>query len=126
MKKLSIKELLLVGVTLVTFALTNLVPGDPVAASLGQRAAEDPAIVARFRAEDIHNDRFFVASETPGRSMFDLGGYIVHRLREAGAGTVEDLGLDTYSDEARFYSYRRATHRGEPDYGRLIAAIALA
>jgi peptide/nickel transport system permease protein len=43
--------LLVVGVTLVTFILTNLVPGDPVAASLGQRAAEDPAIVARFRAE---------------------------------------------------------------------------
>jgi peptide/nickel transport system permease protein len=43
--------LLIVGVTLVTFVLTNLVPGDPVAAALGQRAAEDPAIVARFRTE---------------------------------------------------------------------------
>ncbi|MGQ4273317.1 peptidoglycan editing factor PgeF [Terrihabitans sp. B22-R8] len=85
-----------------------------------------PEFVARFRTEDIHNGRFFAPSENTGRSKFDLGGYITHRLNEAGTGTVEDLRLDTYSDETRFYSYRRATHRGEPDYGRLIAAITLA
>ena len=47
------------------------------------------------------------------------------RLKKAGVGTVDDLCLDTYSDEERFFSYRRTTHKGEPDYGRLVAAIAL-
>jgi copper oxidase (laccase) domain-containing protein len=47
------------------------------------------------------------------------------RAQEANVGNFEDLGLDTYADETRFYSYRRMTHRGEPDYGRLIAALAL-
>jgi len=50
-RRVVIAAILLVGMTLVTFTLTNLVPGDPVAAALGQRAADDPAIVARFRAE---------------------------------------------------------------------------
>lgn len=57
--------------------------------------------------------------------MFDLAGVIRLRLERAGVGTIDDLGFDTYPDEQRFYSYRRATHRGEPDYGRQIAAIAL-
>ena len=56
---------------------------------------------------------------------FDLPAFIRDRLAEAGVGAVEDLGLDTYADEARFFSYRRTTHRGEPDYGRLISAITL-
>jgi copper oxidase (laccase) domain-containing protein len=51
--------------------------------------------------------------------------YIVARLEAAGVGQVTDLALCTYSDEDRFFSYRRATHRGEPDYGRLLAAISL-
>jgi hypothetical protein len=58
--------------------------------------------------------------------MFDLPAYIVARLQAAGIGTVGNVELCTYADEARFYSYRRATHRGEPDYGRLLSAIALA
>ena len=57
--------------------------------------------------------------------MFDLPGFIALRLEQARVGAVQDLGLDTYSDEANFYSYRRTTHRNEPDYGRLIGAIAL-
>lgn len=57
--------------------------------------------------------------------MFDLPAFITDRLRAAGIGTVVDLGLCTYSDETRFFSYRRATHRGEGDYGRLISAITL-
>ncbi len=65
-------------------------------------------------------------SVNDGRSMFDLHGYIAERARRAGIGRFEDLGLDTYADEARFFSYRRATHRKEADYGRLVAAIALA
>ena len=56
---------------------------------------------------------------------FDLEAYVVHRLLAAGIGEVEALHLDTYADADRFYSYRRATHRGEADYGRQLSAIAL-
>lgn len=82
--------------------------------------------LARFLDEDRAFARFFAAAERPGHALFDLPGFIAHRLREAGVAHIEDLGLDTYSDEARFFSYRRATHRREPDYGRMVAAIALA
>ena len=82
--------------------------------------------VAAFESADPGNVRFFVPGASEGKSMFDLGGYIVSRLFELDLARVEDLGLDTYADETRFFSYRRATHRKEPDYGRLIAAIALA
>jgi purine-nucleoside/S-methyl-5'-thioadenosine phosphorylase / adenosine deaminase len=85
-----------------------------------------PEFAARFTAADSANARFFGPSSKPGHALFDLGGYVVARLEAAGVGAVDDVGLDTYSDEARFFSFRRATHRGEPDYGRLIAAIALA
>jgi copper oxidase (laccase) domain-containing protein len=57
--------------------------------------------------------------------MFDLPAYIAARLNAAGVGTVEALNLCTYADEARFFSYRRATHRDEPDYGRQLSAIVL-
>jgi hypothetical protein len=57
--------------------------------------------------------------------MFDLPAYIGARLMAEGVGEFRNLALDTYADEARFYSYRRSVHRGEPDYGRLVAAIAL-
>lgn len=82
--------------------------------------------LARFLAADRAFARFFKAAERPGHALFDLPGFIAHRLREAGMEHIEDLGLDTYADEARFFSYRRSTHRQEPDYGRLVAAIALA
>ena len=58
--------------------------------------------------------------------MFDLPSFIGLRLAAAGIGHFEDLGIDTYADEARCFSYRRSVHREEPDYGRLVAAIALA
>ena len=57
--------------------------------------------------------------------MFDLKAYIAERAARAGVGRFEDLALDTYADDVRFFSYRRTTHRGEPDYGRLVSAIAL-
>ena len=57
--------------------------------------------------------------------MFDLKAYIADRIARAGVGGFEDLRLDTYADEERFFSYRRTTHRKEPDYGRLVSAIAL-
>jgi copper oxidase (laccase) domain-containing protein len=85
-----------------------------------------PEFVARFTEAAPDNARYFSPSEREGHAMFDLPAYIRTRLEGAGVGTFEDLGLCTYADERRFYSYRRTTHRGEPDYGRLISAIALA
>jgi hypothetical protein len=78
----------------------------------------------RFVAADPDNDRFF--SEAPaGKPHFDLEAYVVHRLIAAGVGEVEALNLDTYADADRFFSYRRATHHGEADYGRQLSAIAI-
>ncbi len=78
----------------------------------------------RFTDSDPATDRFF----TPGRAghfQFDLEAYVLARLAAAGVRQAEALGLDTYSDPTRFYSYRRSTHRGEPTYGRQISLIAL-
>jgi YfiH family protein len=57
---------------------------------------------------------------------FDLEGYVAQRLAQAGIGNVERLGVCTYAREEEFFSYRRATHRGEKDYGRQVSAIVLA
>jgi YfiH family protein len=84
-----------------------------------------PEFAPRFLDADAENARFFHASDRDGHALFDLPAYIVARLAAAGVGTIVDLGLCTYSDEARFYSFRRATHRGEDDYGRNLSAIAL-
>jgi len=84
-----------------------------------------PEFVAKFKQAEPSFAQFFRPSVKQGHSMFDLGGLIRLRLENAGIGQIDDLGLDTYSDEKRFFSYRRTTHRGEPDYGRQIAAIAL-
>jgi hypothetical protein len=81
--------------------------------------------VDRFTAADAANKTFFVPADRPGHAMFDLPGYIRSRLERAEIASIEDLGLCTYADEARFFSYRRTTHRGESDYGRHINAIAL-
>ncbi len=79
----------------------------------------------RFAAADPDNARFFAPGK-PGHAMFDLPGYVISRLERAGVGQVENLGLCTYADPERFYSYRRTTHRAEPDYGRHVNAIAMA
>lgn len=81
----------------------------------------DDAFRARFTASD---GRFFA----PGRAghwFFDLEGYAEARLDAMGVGLIECLGLDTYTQEARFFSYRRSVHRGEPTYGRQISLIGL-
>jgi YfiH family protein len=82
----------------------------------------DDAFRRRFEDADAANERFFVDARA-GHHRFDLEGYVVHRLAAAGVTRVAALGLDTYADEARFFSYRRATHRGEPGYGRQIAIV---
>jgi YfiH family protein len=92
---------------------------------IGQPSYEvDEAFRARFLESEADNARFFVEGSA-GKPHFDLEAYVVHRLIAAGIGEIEALNLDTYGDADRFYSYRRATHRHEQDYGRQLSAIAL-
>ncbi len=84
-----------------------------------------PEFPARYVDADSVNKKFFTPSPRAGHAMFDLAGYLEERLRREGAGRVINLGLCTFSDEPRFFSYRRTTHRAEKDYGRQISAIAL-
>jgi polyphenol oxidase len=85
-----------------------------------------PEFVCAFESQDAGNERFFAPASRAGHALFDLAGYIAMRLAAAGIHHVEDLGQCTYSDPARFFSYRRSIHHGEPDYGRHVNAIALA
>lgn len=84
-----------------------------------------PDLIDRFAAEDPASESFFMPAVRPRHALFDLGGYISARLRRAGIRDIEDVGLCTYADPGLFFSYRRATHRAEDDYGRHINAIAL-
>lgn len=71
------------------------------------------------------NEAFFALGARAGHHQFDLDGYTRARLSAAGVGQVATLGVDTYPDAARFFSYRRACHKGETAYGRLLSAIGL-
>lgn len=73
----------------------------------------------------LAGQRFFSPSKREGHYMFDLPGYVEAWLSKRNLGSVERIACCTYHEEATFYSYRRAVHRGEPDYGRQIAAITL-
>ncbi len=85
----------------------------------------DDGFRVRFAAADPATAQHF-SEGAPGHWQFDLAGYVAARLSAAGVGTVNSAGLDTYALPDRFYSYRRATHRGEVTYGRQISVIALA
>jgi YfiH family protein len=122
----------LAGVTDATIAAMEQLGArrERIAAAVGPCIAQpsyevDDGFRTRFLADDADNERFFVPGPA-GKPHFDLGGYIVHRLLAAGLGEVEAAHLDTYAEPDRFYSYRRATHRGEADYGRQVSLIALA
>jgi len=94
--------------------------------TISQSAYEvGPEFRATFLETDAQSQHFFTPANESGKCHFDLPAYIVDRLTKARVGTIENLALCTYADETRFFSYRRATHRKEADYGRLIAAIAL-
>ncbi|MBS0278398.1 MAG: peptidoglycan editing factor PgeF [Proteobacteria bacterium] len=79
----------------------------------------------RFAAADAANTKYFVASDRAGHFRFDLEGYVLERLRRAGLRAVKGLSADTYARDGDFFSFRRATHRGETDYGRQISVIVL-
>lgn len=100
-----------------------------IAAAIGPCIAQpsyevDAGFAARFVAQAPGNARFFAPGQ-PGHQHFDLAGYVAAQLEGAGIGRIERLDLDTYADPARFFSFRRATHLGEPAYGREIALIGL-
>ena len=92
---------------------------------IGQASYQvDETFRGRFLGLEPTSERFF-ASGPMGRPHFDLLAYVVARLEAAGIHSVEALGVDTYADPERFFSYRRSTHRGEADYGRQLSCIAV-
>jgi YfiH family protein len=97
-----------------------------IGAAIGPAIAQPSYEVdAPFRANFTAGDECFFAPGKPGHWQFDLEGYVAMRLERAGVARIEALGLDTYTDETRFFSHRRSVHRGEPDYGRQISLIGL-
>jgi YfiH family protein len=82
-------------------------------------------LIDQFAKADPDSGRFF-APGRPGHAQLDLPGFVAARLARAGIAQIEDLAACTYADPQLFYSFRRTTHRGEPDYGRHVNAIALA
>ncbi len=78
----------------------------------------------RFLADDVEHEGFFSRGKGD-RYQFDLEGFVAMRLAAAGVRRVAALGLDTYSDPMRWFSYRRTTHAGEADYGRQLSLISL-
>ncbi len=93
--------------------------------TISQRAYEvGPEFFEDFMAENPENARFFTNGEGD-RFLFDLPGLGLQKLRSAGIREAEWTRHCTYSDPERFYSYRRATHERQADYGRLISCIRL-
>ncbi len=100
-----------------------------IAAAVGPCIAQasyevDEAFLDRFLKPDVANEAFFARGEG-AKPRFDLEAYVSRRLQAAGVALVDPLHLDTYADADRFFSYRRATHRGEADYGRQISLVGL-
>ncbi|MCK5546100.1 MAG: peptidoglycan editing factor PgeF, partial [Rhodospirillaceae bacterium] len=87
--------------------------------TIGQQSYEvgDDVRSAVIESNVADAERFFIPSNNDGHYMFDLPGYVLARLENTGIGTCISLGLDTYADEKNFFSYRRATHNNEKDYG---------
>jgi YfiH family protein len=120
------------GVTDSTIAVMETLGAsrDRIVAAIGPCIARasyevDAGFLARFAAADPENERFFAEGRRADHWQFDLEAYVAYRLAAAGIGTVEMLGQDTYAQPEHFYSYRRATHRQEPDYGRQISIIGI-
>lgn len=120
------------GVTDATIARMEELGADRsrIAAAIGPCIARtsyevDEGFFRRFCETDPENERFFSSGVRPDRHQFDLEAYVAARLAAAGITRIACLGLDTYADERRFYSFRRATHRAEPDYGRQISLIGI-
>lgn len=81
--------------------------------------------IAHFLNDNPENEHFFKEARREGHFMFDLSGYIASRLAVAGLRYVSITGVDTYSAESEYFSYRRTTHQGKNDYGRQISALVI-
>lgn len=94
--------------------------------TIAQQSYEvDNDFEARFLKQSDAYSRFFDTGKDASHQQFNLPAFVVHKLSEAGIEHIVDSGIDTYSDE-QYFSYRRTTHRNEPDYGRQVSAIMLA
>jgi YfiH family protein len=102
-----------------------------ITAAIGPAISQDAyevgaEFVERFVAEEPGSAAFFIIDQASGEPHFDLPAYVGERLARAGVGSIAELGLCTYCEESRLFSYRRSQHHGEDDYGRQISAIVLA
>ena len=102
---------------------------DHIACAIGPCIAQpsyevDAGFRTRFLEADKDNDRFFGPGK-PGHFQFDIESYVAGRLQASGINKIGKLGLDTYVDEDRYFSYRRCCHRGEAGYGRQISLIGM-
>lgn len=119
------------GIAAATVAAMQALGAEPsrIVAAIGpciQRASYevDDAFRARFLALSPEHERFFTQGR-PGHPHFDLPGFITQSLANAGVRTIITTGQNTYTDPDNWFSFRRTTHAGEPDYGRQISLIAL-
>jgi YfiH family protein len=85
----------------------------------------DEAFLRRFLDADFANEQCFRSGAAAGKYLFNVKAYVATRLAGAGVHHVQILGNDTYREENFFFSFRRTTHRGDPDYGRQLSAIML-
>lgn len=107
-------------------AMRKLGAANIVAAIGPTIAQEDYEVGADFRTAFTAADHvFFSPAIRPTHFQFNLPGYIAMRLARAGIENVCDLGLSTYPPGNGFFSFRRTTHAGEPDYGRQISALMI-
>jgi YfiH family protein len=122
----------LAGITTSTLAAMEKLGADRarMTAVIGPTIARNnyevgPEFAAHFLKEDEDNGVFFRSASRNAHHMFDLPGYLARKLRNAGVGSVSNIALCTYERDNRFFSFRRATHAGEKQYGRQISAIML-
>ncbi len=85
-----------------------------------------PELEAQFIAASAENSRFFSVPRGKTRAHFDLPAFVARQLQRAGIADFTASPHCTYAHPELFYSYRRATHLAEPDYGRQISAIVVA
>jgi len=97
-----------------------------VGPAIGRASYEvGPGFPQPFIDQHSENKRFFRPSRRAGHHMFDLPGYVCRRIEAIGLAGITVLAKDTCAEADDFFSYRRATLRGESDYGRSLSAIML-
>jgi YfiH family protein len=117
------------GVLENTVAAMRELGAEDISAAIGPCIARDSYEVSAdfmtpFLAQDQSNVRFFTPGKNDRVRHFDLAGYVTERLKAAGVGAFA-AGADTYKQKDQYFSYRRTTHRKEPDYGRQISMIGI-